>query len=276
MGPNTHISPDDHGPEAVLQAYLLGTVDFDAALVLQKRLLYDISGNRDQAALILCEHPPCITVGRHGSRAHILYEPEELEHRGWPVRWVNRGGGCMLHLPGQLAIYPILPLDRVGLNLADYLVRMGLALQDLLAEFHLPSPPQATGAGIFVGPRMLAGFGVAVRDWISYFGAYLNVQPTLDLFRRIRTGEAGVEPMTSLERERRGPVRPSLVRERLLEHWQKRFDFGRVTVFSEHPFLEAYLRRRRQTQATASCSWGTDDFLGFHVGYFAAALSSLR
>ena len=59
--------------------------------------------------------------------------------------------------------------------------------------------------------------------------------------------------MTSLERERRGPVRPSLVRERLIEHWQKRFDFDRVTVFSEHPFLEAYERRQRQMQAAASC-----------------------
>jgi lipoyl(octanoyl) transferase len=253
MEGNAQNTPDDHGP-AVLQAYLLGTVDFEAALVLQKRLVYEISGDRNQAALVLCEHPPCITVGRHGSRAHIFFEAEELLHRRWPVRWVNRGGGCMLHLPGQLAIYPILPLERFGLNLAGYLERMGLALQDLLSEFHLPAQALATGAGVFVGPRMVAGFGVAVRDWISYFGAYLNVQPSLDLFRHIRIGAAGAEPMTSLERERRGPVRPSLVRERLLEYWQKRFDFGRVTVFSEHPFLEAYLRRRRQTQATASCS----------------------
>lgn len=253
MGPSSHHPLADHKNEAVLQAYLLGTVDFEAALVLQKRLLYDISGNRDQAALILCEHPPCITVGRQGSRAHILYEPEELAHRRWPVRWVNRGGGCMLHLPGQLAIYPIMPLDRAGLNLADYLQRMGLALQDLLAEFHLPTPVEATGTGIFVGPRMLAGFGVAVRDWISYFGAYLNVQPTLDLFRRIRTDRSSDEPMTSLERERRSPVRPSLIRERLIEHWQKRFDFDRVTVFSEHPFLEMYLRRQRSNEPTVSC-----------------------
>jgi hypothetical protein len=44
--------------------------------------------------------------------------------------------------------------------------------------------------------------------------------------------------MTSLERERRGPVRPSLVRERLMEHFRARFDFGRVALFTEHPMLE--------------------------------------
>src|SRR3984957_11678561 len=95
METSAQTPPDDHGRAAVLQAYLLGTVDFEAALVLQKRLVYDISGNRSQAALILCEHPPCITVGRQGSRAHILYEPEELHQRRWPIRWVNRGGGWL-------------------------------------------------------------------------------------------------------------------------------------------------------------------------------------
>jgi lipoyl(octanoyl) transferase len=197
-------------------------------------------------------------VGRHGSRAHILYEPAELEQRRWPVRWVNRGGGVMLHLPGQLAVYPILPLDRLGLTLAGYLERLGLVFQDLLAEYHLPGRAEATGAGLFVRSRMLAGFGVAVREWITYYGAYLNVQPSLDLFRAIRTNSlrlegSTAEPMTSLERERRGPVRPSRVRERLVEHLQNRFGFARVTVFSEHPYLDAYLRRQRKTQTAVSC-----------------------
>src|SRR5438105_5903882 len=83
-----------------LQVYLLGTVDFEALLRCQRRLHYEISGDRDLAALVLCEHPPLITVGRHGSRAHILAEPRELALRGWRIRWVNRAGGCWLHQPG--------------------------------------------------------------------------------------------------------------------------------------------------------------------------------
>ena len=86
------------GPPSALQVYLLGTVDFEALLRFQRRLHYEISGDRSQAALILCEHPPLITVGRHGSRAHILMEPHELQVRGWRVRWVNRAGGCWLRL----------------------------------------------------------------------------------------------------------------------------------------------------------------------------------
>src|SRR5438105_4236030 len=106
---------------SLLQVHLLGCVPFEDVLSLQRRLVDRVENQRDESALIICEHPPIITVGRLGSRAHIHYDVDELHLRGWAVRWVNRGGGCVFHAPGQLAIYPILPLDRLGLKLHDYL-----------------------------------------------------------------------------------------------------------------------------------------------------------
>jgi lipoyl(octanoyl) transferase len=224
--------------DTALQAYLLGPVDFDAALALQRLLVYQMTGDRAAAALLLCEHPPLITVGRQGSRAHILYEPEELHARRWPVRWVNRGGGCLLHLPGQLAVYPVLPLDRLGLGLRAYLDRLQGVLVDLLADFSLRAETRPGRPGVWVGGRPIAAVGVAVRHWVTYYGAALNVNPDLVPFRRVRCLGPGEEPMTSLERERRGPLRPALVRERLLEHFADRFGFGRVSLFSDHPALQ--------------------------------------
>src|SRR3977135_2643355 len=81
------------------QVYMLGVVPFETFALLQKRLHFDIAGDRTQAALVLCEHPPLITVGRQGSRAHILCEPEELRARRWQGRWGNPGGGCPPHAP---------------------------------------------------------------------------------------------------------------------------------------------------------------------------------
>ena len=79
--------------------------------------------------------------------------------------------------------------------------------------------------------------GVAVRDWVSYYGTYFNINADLEPFRRIRCAGSAQESMTSLERERRGPLRPSLVRERFLEHFTARFGFPRTVLFSEHPAL---------------------------------------
>jgi lipoyl(octanoyl) transferase len=191
-------------PDTALQVYLLGMVDFEAALRFQRRLHYEVSGDRRQGALIVCEHPPLITVGRQGSRAHILFEADELRSRQWQVRWVNRGGGCVLHLPGQIALYPILPLDRFGLGLEDYLQRLHAVIRDLLADFDVPGASHAGRPGVWCGGRLLATGGVAVRDWVSYFGLCVNVNPSLEPFRLVHCGGPGAPPMTSLERERRG------------------------------------------------------------------------
>jgi lipoate-protein ligase B len=88
-----------------------------------------------------------------------------------------------------------------------------------------------------VGNRLLAGVGVAVRDWVAYFGVALNVHPDLAPFRLIRNGGWEDGPMTSLERERHGPLRPALVRERLLEHFSAAFGFGRTALFFAHPLV---------------------------------------
>src|SRR6266446_2064013 len=121
--------------DPALQAYLLGATEFDDVLRLQRRLVYDIAGDRSAAALVVCEHPPIITVGRDGSREHIRFERADLATRGWPIRWVNRGGGCLLHAPGQIAVYPILALDRSGMDLDGYLERLHNVVLDVLSAF---------------------------------------------------------------------------------------------------------------------------------------------
>ena len=51
---------------------------------------------------LICEHPPLITVGRSGSRAHLHISSDELTSQQVEVRWLNRGGGCIAHLPGSI------------------------------------------------------------------------------------------------------------------------------------------------------------------------------
>jgi lipoyl(octanoyl) transferase len=222
--------------DPLLQVYLLGAVEFEAALALQRRLVYDVSGDRRSAALVLCEHPPLVTIGREGSWGHLRCDPGELCRRRWLVRWVNRGGGCLLHVPGQLAVYPVVPLDRLGLGLQAYLDRLGEILLAVLADFTVRGERRPGEPRVRVGARSVAELGVAVRDWVTYYGAFLNVNPDLELFRRMLAGD-GDGKMTSLERERRGPVKTALVRERLIEHFAARFGFAETALFFDHPAL---------------------------------------
>jgi lipoyl(octanoyl) transferase len=232
-------SPESRADPANLRVYLLGTLGFDAALHLQQALLSQVAEAPQRAALILCEHEPIITVGRQGSPGAIQASPEDLRARRWAVRWVNRGGGCLLHLPGQLAIYPILPLGELDMGLEAYLGRLHDVLVAVLDDFGVRGEVREEESGVWVGNRLIAGVGVAVRDWVSYFGAVLNVDPDLPSFRLVRTGRPDDGPMTSLARERRGPLRHALVRERFLEHFHATFPFEGSDLFFSHPLLRA-------------------------------------
>jgi lipoyl(octanoyl) transferase len=218
-----------------LEIYLFNRLRFDDLLLWQKRTVYEISGSRERAVLLMCEHEPLITVGREGSRADIRFDGDELRLRNWPVRWVNRGGGCLLHLPGQLAIYPILPLDRLGLDLPTYLDELRQVICDVVSDANVRAAERHP-SGVMVSGRLIAQVGVAVRNWVSYFGAALNINPDLEPFRRIDCGIAA-NPMTSIERERRATINPHLVRQQVVDRMQERFRFERVIVRHQQPSL---------------------------------------
>src|ERR1700722_1496711 len=118
----------------LLRTYLLGQVDFERTLALQRVLVNQAAQDPETAALIVCEHAPLISIGRQGSPADVQFSSEELQARRWRMRWVNRGGGCWLHLPGQVAVYPILPLLQLRLGVHEYLVRLQSVLIAMLDD----------------------------------------------------------------------------------------------------------------------------------------------
>src|SRR5262249_55249271 len=219
--------------------YMLGLVDFEEAQRLQRRLVYDL-GERPGAALVLCEHPPTISVGRSGSRLHIVPDDDALRALGVRVHWVNRGGGCVLHLPGQLAAYFALTLDRVGLNLKRYLDGLHAAVVGVLGEFDLKGSTRPDLPGVFLGPARVATVGVAVNRWIAYHGLTLNVGPFLAPFELLLE-EPGVGPypwrQTSREWRRRRLTRMPKVREALVRRIEAGFGLERHHVYTHPPLV---------------------------------------
>jgi lipoyl(octanoyl) transferase len=222
-----------------LEVYMLGLVDLEDAHRLQRRVVYDL-GERGTACLILCEHPPTISVGRSGSRIHILPDDETLRSFGVRTHWVNRGGGCVLHLPGQLCSYLAISLERVGLNLKGYLDGLHQTVIDVLDEFDLQGSLRSDLPGVFLGPERVATVGIAVNRWIAYHGLTLNVGPYLEPFELILE-EPGIGhwPLrqTSMEARRQRIAQMSKVRESLIRHVEAVFGLERQHVFTHHPLI---------------------------------------
>ncbi len=230
-------------PSSPLEIYLLGLVDFEEAQRLQRRLVYDL-GERGGGALILCEHPPTISVGRSGSRAHIRADDEELRGRDIPVHWVNRGGGCVLHLPGQLAAYCALSLEPLGLDVLGYVDGLHRAILDVLAEFDIRGETRPGWPGIFAGDARIASVGVAVNRWIAYHGLTLNVGPYLSPFQILEEPGpgGGLLRQTSMESRRQRPAPMPKVREALVRQVEVTFGLERHHIYTNHPLIRRKAR----------------------------------
>ena len=217
---------------------MLGLVDFAEVQQLQRRIVYDV-GEHGGPVLLLCEHAPTISIGRSGSRAHIGPDDEVLRSLGIRVYYVNRGDGCLLHLPGQLAAYLAMPLEVFGLNVQKYLDRLHSALVGVLEEFDIIARNRPERPGIFSGSARIATVGIAVSRWIAYHGLTLNVGPHLELFDLLDEPGIGPAPLrqTSMESRRQRPTPMAKVREALVRRIEDEFGLEQHHLYTHHPLI---------------------------------------
>jgi lipoate-protein ligase B len=132
--------------------------------------------------LALLEHPPVITLGVRGDRAHVLASAAELETRGISVVEADRGGDVTFHGPGQLVAYPILDLRVRGLRAADYVRALERVAVETLVTFGVEASRRPGTPGAWVGERKIAAVGVRIDRGISRHGLALNVDVDLGCF----------------------------------------------------------------------------------------------
>jgi lipoate-protein ligase B len=185
----------------------LGLIPYDEAWALQRDVARQvITGEVPHDVLLLCEHPPVVTLGRGTRPGHLLVAPELLEARGIAVREVERGGDVTVHEPGQLVAYPIIDLKRHRKDLHWYLRKLEEAIILAVATLGVAAHRREGLTGVWCGEgdaqRKLASIGVHARDWVTWHGLALNVTNDLATFAHVvPCGIGGVE-MTTVARER--------------------------------------------------------------------------
>ncbi len=221
-----------------VEAFLLGRIDLEDCLRLQRTIADDIAARDDgRIALLLAEHPPVISVGRSGSPAHIESEFGLLRQRRIGLKWVKRGGGCLVHCPGQLAMYPIAPIRWHGWSVGQYLDRLQRGLHAAMEQLGIALCVRPGQYGLWGRTGRIAALGVAVRDHVTCHGAFLNVDPPMGLFRLVGSDATPESRVGSLVAERRRPVKMTKVRAEVIRQLSFAFDCDRYHLFTGHPRL---------------------------------------
>jgi lipoyl(octanoyl) transferase len=176
-------------PPAVVRR--LGLVEYEPTWRAMQRFTAERTAATADEIWML-EHPPVYTLGANASRAHLL-APGDI-----PVVQIDRGGQVTYHGPGQLVVYPLIDLARLGLGVRDFVMALERAVIDLAAGFGIAAECRRSAPGVYVAGAKLASVGVRVRRSGSYHGLALNVALDLEPFTRINPcGYQGLE-MTQL------------------------------------------------------------------------------
>jgi lipoate-protein ligase B len=221
-----------------VETFLLGQIPFLQCLELQERLRRQVAERDDgQVIVLMCEHPEVITIGRSGRPSDVAANGM-LRSREIETHWVNRGGGTLVQCPGQLAIYSIVPLRWHDFSLGEYLLRLQAALCETLVELGVQIHVPPGRYGVWGRTGQIAFLGVAVRDWVTWHGAFINASPALGLFRQVETDPLGHTPASSLAAERCGIVRMATLRAVLVRHLTESFGCDRYHLYTGHPWMQ--------------------------------------
>jgi len=170
--------------------YDLGLRDYGEVRTLQIELVEARIQGRIPDTLILVEHPPVFTIGKHGGHENIL------SNSNIPVYEVERGGNVTFHGPGQLVAYFIFKVSDVH-DFSRNILRAGA---DLIRSYGFDAYIKKGYPGIWVGDEKIASIGLAVRKWVTFHGIAINVNVDLRYFDMIiPCGIKGVK-MTSLKK----------------------------------------------------------------------------
>lgn len=221
-----------------LEVHLLGIVEFSAMLGLQDYLTYEMSGcDQPDGKLFLCEHPPLVSVGREGRSTDLRFDREQPEFQHLPVHWIHRGGGAYAHGPGQLALYAIIPLRRLGIGPVQFRERLESAACRTCRELKIPAKRHPDSPGVWGRGGQLAFFGAGVRSWISNFGLYLNVTIDPLLMDLTHSNREQLAP-TSIQAHRKQPLPMPQLRESLIRSIADSFGYANTDVSTGHPLLK--------------------------------------
>ena len=201
----------------IVQVRDLGRIDYAAATEIQNNLQQaQIAGELGPVILVV-EHPPTITIGRRGTTEEVVAPEPVLRARGVAVHETDRGGQVTFHGPGQLVLYPLIPVQNLGLH--EYMRLMEEAVIRTLAPYGLEGYRVEGRTGVWIGKEKICAMGIRVRRWWSTHGLALNVDTDLNYFGLIvpcGIRDRGVCSMKKLLGDKtpaRSAVRNALVKE---------------------------------------------------------------
>jgi len=213
-----------------LEVRRLGVLSYLDGLALQKALVEDRRAGRIHDVLVLCEHPPVITLGvRPSSRGHVLVSDARLTELGVELHETGRGGDVTFHGPGQLVAYPIMDLRPDRCDVHRYVRDLEEVMLRMCGDCGVIAERRPGRTGTWVGTDKIGAIGVRISRWITSHGCAFNVDPDLRGFELIVPCGIPDGGVTSLARAAGRSFDRAAIEDLCVRHVAEVFDRAIVT-----------------------------------------------
>lgn len=204
----------------------LGTVSYEEGYRQQEFYHAQVLAAKLPGCILALEHTPVLTLGKHADPTLIYISEEERAAEGIDLVQTDRGGEVTAHMPGQLVVYPILPLVALRIPPRAYVNILLRAVIDTLKVWGIDSRCDPEHPGVWVGTEKICAIGVRIRERVSLHGIALNVNNSLHLFKRIVPCGIRNRGVTSMALELSAVVDMDALRDELVRRLQLGLGLG--------------------------------------------------
>ena len=141
------------------------------------------------------EHRSVFTQGLSGKPEHLL-KKTKIE-----VIKSDRGGQITYHGPGQLIVYCMIDIKRLGIGVKQMVSIIEMSIMDVLSDYSIKSHKVSGAPGVYVKGSKIAALGLKVKQGKTYHGLSLNIDMNLapyDLINPCGYKDLNVTQMSNL------------------------------------------------------------------------------
>jgi len=125
------------------------------------------------------EHNSVFTQGLSGKPEHLLKATQI------PIIQSDRGGQITYHAPGQLIIYCLIDIKRLGIGIKKMVSIIEQSLIELLSSYNIKAHTLKGAPGVYVNDSKIAALGLKVKHGRTYHGLSLNIDMDLSPYKLI-------------------------------------------------------------------------------------------
>ena len=129
--------------------------------------------------LWILEHNSVFTQGLSGKPEHLLKATQI------PIIQSDRGGQITYHAPGQLIIYCLIDIKRLGIGIKKIVSIIEQSLIEFLSTYDIKAHTLTGAPGVYVNGSKIAALGLKVKQGRTYHGLSLNIDMDLSPYKLI-------------------------------------------------------------------------------------------